>query len=301
MDDRFARRSPGLSTRKPASVRAAEAIRARIGDFQPRIGLVLGSGLGGLGDRFDGGWEIPYGDIPGFPGVGVPGHAGVLHVGYLGGVACAALRGRSHLYEGHPAHDAALPVRALAHLGIKALFVSNAAGSVNPTFVPGDLMQIRDHINLMGRDALSGDGLDEDLPPVDLRCPYDPALAAAVRAAALEVGVDLRSGVYAANLGPSFETPAEVRMAGRLGADAVGMSTVPEVTTARALGVKVFGVSCMTNFGAGISPLPLDHEEVIETTERIAEQFQALVIAALAGVERVLDGVSSTVSGPPGD
>lgn len=288
MDDRFARRGAGLNAQLPASATAAVAVRERIGDFRPRIGLVLGSGLGGLGDRFEDGWEIPYSEIPGFPGVGVPGHAGVLRIGHLAGVRCAALRGRSHLYEGHPAHQAGLPTRALSRLGIEALFVSNAAGTVNPTFVPGDLMLIRDHLNLMGRDALAGDGLDEDLPAADLRNPYDPELASAVRDAALDVGVSLRSGVYAANLGPSFETPAEVRMAGRLGADAVGMSTVPEVVTARALGIRVFGISCMTNFGAGISPTPLDHEEVIETTDRISRQFQDLVMAALVRVNELL-------------
>jgi purine-nucleoside phosphorylase len=242
----------------------------------------LGSGLGGLADRFESGHAIPYGEIPGFPTVGVEGHAGVLHVGSLNGVPCAAMQGRAHLYEGHPAHHAALPVRALARLGIEALFVSNAAGGVNRTFEPGDLMLIVDHLNLMGRDPLHGPGLDEVLPEPDLACPYDPGLCDDVRAAALDLAVPLREGVYAANLGPSFETPAEVRMAERLGADAVGMSTVPEVVTARALGVRCFGVSCVTNLAAGISHSPLSHVEVIETTERTAASFQGLVLAALA-------------------
>ena len=266
----------------PASVRAAGAVRRLTDAFEPRIGVILGSGLGGLADRFEGGDAIPYEEIPGFPGVGVAGHAGVLRTGLLGGVPCVALRGRAHLYEGHPAHQATLPVRALAHLGIRALFVSNAAGAVNRTFAPGDLMLIVDHLNFMHRDPLRGGGMDEEIDRPELTRPYDPELCDAVREAAVETGVPLREGVYAANLGPSFETPAEIRMAERLGADAVGMSTVPEVITARALGVRCFGVSCMTNFAAGISPEPLTHEEVMETTERVKDRFQALVLAALA-------------------
>lgn len=276
--------------RVPASVRAADEIRRRTGGFEPRIGVILGSGLGGLADRFDGGEAIPYGEIPGFPSPGVEGHAGILRTGRLNGVPCAALRGRAHLYEGHPAHHAALPVRTLAHLGIRALFVSNAAGAVNRTFAPGDLMLIVDHLDFMRRDPLRGEGLDEELPAPDLSRPYDPELCDAVRAAALEAGVALREGVYAANLGPSFETPAEIRMAERLGADAVGMSTVPEVITARALDVRCFGVSCMTNYAAGISPEPLSHEEVIETTERVKAEFQSLVLAALARADVRLNG-----------
>lgn len=283
---------------RPASVRAAGEIRRLTEGFEPRIGVILGSGLGGLADCFEGGHAIVYEDIPGFPAVGVEGHAGVLRTGLLNGVPCAALRGRAHLYEGHPAHEATLPVRALAHLGIDALFVSNAAGAVNRTFAPGDLMLIVDHLNFMYRDPLHCEGLDEDLATPDMSRPYDPELCEVVREAAVETGVPLREGVYAANLGPSFETPAEIRMAERLGADAVGMSTVPEVITARAMGVRCFGVSCMTNFAAGISPEPLTHEEVMETTERVKDRFQALVLAALARAEARLG--SSTGLRPSG-
>lgn len=281
---------------KPASVRAAREMRRLTEGFEPRIGVILGSGLGGLADRFEGGHAIPYDQIPGFPAVGVEGHAGVLRTGLLNGVPCVALRGRAHLYEGHPAHEATLPVRALAHWGIGALFVSNAAGAVNRTFSPGDLMLIVDHLNLMYRDPLSGEELDEVLDPPELSRPYDPELCDAVREAAVETRVPLREGVYAANLGPSFETPAEIRMVERLGADAVGMSTVPEVITARSLGVRCFGVSCMTNFAAGISPEPLTHEEVMETTERVKDRFQALVLAALARADARL---SASTDVPP--
>lgn len=225
--------------------------------------------------------------------MGVEGHAGVLRLGRLGGVACAALRGRAHLYEGHPAYEATLPIRALARLGIEALFVSNAAGAVNRAFAPGDLMLIRDHINLMGVDPLHAPDVDEELPIPDLSRPYDPELCAGVRAAGLRVGVALREGVYAACLGPSFETPAEIRMIERIGGDAVGMSTVPEVITARALGVRCFGVSCMTNYAAGINPEPLSHVEVMETTERVKSQFQALVTASVAEADRRLTDAPS--------
>lgn len=223
------------------------------------------------------------------------GHAGVFRTGLLNGVPCVALRGRAHLYEGHPAHHAALPVRAMAHLGIKALFVSNAAGGINRTYSPGDLMLIVDHLNLMGCDPLRGDGLDEQLAAPDLSQAYDPVLCDEVRAAAIEHGIALREGVYGGFLGPTFETPSEVRMAARLGADAVGMSTVPEVITARAMGVRCFGVSCITNLGAGINPEPLSHFEVIETTDRIAATFQSLVLAALV---RVADRAQSLNSLP---
>lgn len=277
----------------PASARAADEIRRRTDGYAPRIGVILGSGLGGLAERFEDGHAIPYTRIPGFPAAGVEGHAGVLHLGSLGGVPCAALQGRAHLYEGHPAHHATLPVRALARLGVRALFVSNAAGAVNRAFEPGDLMLIVDHLNFMGRDPLHGAGFDEELETPDLDAAYDPELCDAVRAAAAQTGIPLREGVYAANLGPSFETPAEIRMAERLGADAVGMSTVPEVITARALGVRCFGVSCMTNFAAGISPEPLSHVEVIETTERVKDRFQALVLAALARADEVVSGTPS--------
>lgn len=277
-----------------ASVRAADELRRRTEDFRPRIGVILGSGLGGLADRFEGGYEIPFEEIPSFPRAGVAGHAGVVRIGHLGGVPCVALRGRAHLYEGHPAHHAALPVRVMARLGIEALFVSNAAGAVNRTFAPGDLMLITDHVNFMHRDPLAGEGTDEPLAPGPPAAPYDATLCEAVREASRATGVPIREGVYGANLGPSFETPAEIRMVERLGVDAVGMSTVPEVLTARAMAVRCFGVSCMTNYAAGIATQPLTHEEVIETTERVKEEFQGLVLAALARAADVL-------SDPPSD
>ncbi len=270
---------PGVRARE-----AAEAIRDRVGDLHPAVGLVLGSGLGSLGDAFEDAVRIPYEELLHWPPVGVEGHSGTLVAGLLEGVPAVALKGRAHLYEGHPAEEATLPVRVLAALGIKALFVSNAAGAVNRRFRPGDLMLISDHLNLMGRNPLAGPVVvgDERFP--DMSDAYDADLRRVVRETALAEGIPLKEGVYAGLLGPSYETPAEIRMLERLGADAVGMSTVPEVITARAIGVRCFGVSCLTNYGAGISPEPLSHHDVMETTERVGGRFRALVRSVIGRI-----------------
>ena len=260
---------------------AAESIRTRDGGRRPSIGLVLGSGLGALGDEFEEATRIPYADLPHWPPVGVVGHAGTLISGVLEGVPAVALQGRAHLYEGHAPDRATFPVRVLAALGIRALFVSNAAGAIHRDFRPGDLMLISDHVNLMGRNPLIGPVVDGDQRFPDMSDAYDPDLRALVRETALSNGIPLREGVYAGLLGPSYETPAEIRMLERIGADAVGMSTVPEVIVARAIGVRCFGISCLTNFAAGISSDSLSHEEVMETTERVGETFRSLVRAVL--------------------
>ena len=272
---------------------AARFVLERVPGTSPRIGLVLGSGLGGLADRFEAAEAIPYSELPGFPEPAVVGHAGVLVLGTLAGVPAVAMRGRAHLYEGHPAREATFPIRVLAALGIQGLFLSNAAGAINPEFKPGDLMAIRDHINLMGRNPLVGNVVSGDPRFPDLSAAWDPELRQVLHEASQSTGATLREGVYAAVLGPSFETPAEIRMLERLGADAVGMSTVPELITARARGVRCFGVSCLTNYAAGISSQPLDHQEVIETTERVADQFQDLVMAAVAAADRRITAASS--------
>ncbi len=255
--------------------RAAETLRVHLGGLDPVLGLVLGSGLGDLADRFTGTQVLPYADIPGWPQVGVIGHSGQLVWGRLGGTPAVALKGRAHLYEGHDPRFATLPIRVLAELGIVALFVSNAAGAINRAFSPGDLMLISDHLNFMGRSPLSATSPAlADRPAASF---YDAELSSVVRQVAVEERVPLREGVYAALMGPSYETPAEIRMFERLGVDAVGMSTVPEVLVAHALGVRCFGVSCITNFAAGILPEPLNHIEVLETTTRVADRFQRLV------------------------
>jgi len=267
---------------------AAEAVRSRIGDLEPAVGLVLGSGLGSLGDEFEEAVRIPYEDLPHWPPVGVAGHSGTLVAGVLEGVPAVALKGRAHLYEGHSAGVATLPVRVMAALGIRALFVSNAAGAINRDFEPGDLMLISDHLNLMGQNPLMGPVVAGDDRFPDMSDAYDTELRNLARETAPSVDVPLKEGVYAGLLGPSYETPAEIRMLERMGADAVGMSTVPEVIVAGALGLRCFGVSCMTNFAAGINPEPLSHTDVMEVTGRVGGRFRALVRAVIGRIESTL-------------
>ena len=278
----------GATDVKACVAEAADAVRSRIGDLEPAVGLVLGSGLGSLGDEFEEAVRIPYEDLPHWPPVGVVGHSGNLVAGLLEGVPAVALKGRAHLYEGHSADVATLPVRVLAALGIRALFVSNAAGAINPDFEPGDLMLISDHLNLMGQNPLTGPVVAGDLRFPDMTDAYDTKLRNLARETALSADLPLKEGVYAGLLGPSYETPAEIRMLARMGADAVGMSTVPEVIVAGALGLRCFGVSCMTNFAAGISPEPLSHTDVMQVTERVGGQFRALVRSVIGRIESAL-------------
>jgi purine-nucleoside phosphorylase len=260
---------------------AADAIRSRIGDLQPRVAIILGSGLGGLVDEIGSAVRIPYAEIPGFPTAAVAGHAGALFVGTLGGKPVAALAGRFHVYEGHDVRLAAFPARVMHALGAETLVVSNAAGGVNRLWQPGDLMLIRDHINLMFRNPLIGALEAGDVRFPDMSAPYDAALSALARAVASEQGLLLREGVYAGLTGPAYETAAEVRMLGFLGADAAGMSTVPEVIVARALGMRVVGFSCITNLACGLSNDPITHAEVLETTKRVAGRFRRLVAGVI--------------------
>jgi purine-nucleoside phosphorylase len=257
--------------------RAARAIASRIAGRTPRIALILGSGLGGLARELDAPAEIAFGEVPGFPAASVSGHAGVVAAGLLAGVPVLAFAGRFHMYEGHSADTAALPVRVSHALGVRTLFVSNAAGGVNRSFRPGDLMLISDHINLMFRNPLTGAVRSGETRFPDMSEPYDLGLLALLRDAAHAEGIAVREGVYAGLLGPSYETLAEVKMLATLGADAVGMSTVPEVIAARALGMRVAGVSCITNAAAGLGDAPLDHQEVLDVTTKGAEKFKALV------------------------
>jgi purine-nucleoside phosphorylase len=256
---------------------AARAIAARSAGAVPRVALILGSGLGGLAGELDEKIEIPFREIPGFPAASVSGHAGVVASGTLEGVPVLAFAGRFHMYEGHSADTAALPVRVAHALGARILFVSNAAGGINAVYGPGDLMLIRDHINMMFRSPLIGAVRDGETRFPDMSDPYDPALLEHLRRAAHGLGIAVREGVYVGLLGPSYETLAEVRMLRVFGADAVGMSTVPEVIAARALGMRVAGVSCITNAAAGLADAPLDHAEVLAVTARGAERFKSLV------------------------
>ncbi len=264
------------------ALRAAAAIRARIGGRAPDVAIVLGSGLGGLADEIEPPTRIPYRDIPGFPSATVAGHAGALIAGQLGGKFVIALAGRFHLYEGHDVRLAAFPARVVHALGVKSFIVSNAAGGVNRLWQPGDIMLIRDHINLMFRNPLIGACEEGDLRFPDMSDPYDTALGELARTVARAQGLNLREGVYAALSGPAYETPSEVRMLAFLGADATGMSTVPEVIVARAVGMRVLGFSCITNLACGLSNTPITHAEVLETTERVAGAFKALVRGVVA-------------------
>jgi purine-nucleoside phosphorylase len=266
------------------AMRAAEAIQSRIGNLSPEIAIVLGSGLGGLADEIERPTRIPYRDIPGFPSATVAGHAGALIAGQLGGKSVLALAGRFHLYEGHDVRLAAFPARVVRALGVKTLIVSNAAGGVNRLWQPGDIMLIRDHINLMFRNPLIGACEDGDVRFPDMSDPYDARLSDIARSVAREQGLTLREGVYAALTGPAYETPSEVRMLAFLGADATGMSTVPEVLVARAIGMRVLGFSCITNLACGLSNTPITHAEVLETTERVAGAFKSLVRGVVARI-----------------
>jgi len=261
---------------------AADVVRRRIGDNVPAAAIVLGSGLGGLADEISAVAKIPYGDVPGFPAATVAGHAGALIAGTLAGRFVLAFAGRFHVYEGHDVRLAAFPARVAHALGAKTLIVSNAAGGVNRLWQPSDLMLIRDHINLMFRNPLIGAVEPGDTRFPDMSAPYDDSLADLARGVAKDERILLREGVYAGLLGPAYETAAEVRMLEFLGADAVGMSTVPEVIVARAIGVRVLGFSCITNLACGLTNTPITHADVLEATSRAAATFQRLVKGVVA-------------------
>jgi purine-nucleoside phosphorylase len=261
--------------------RAADAVAERLGSLRPRVAIVLGSGLGAVADAVQSASRLPYSAIPGFPEPGAPGHKGELVIGTLEGVPLLVQSGRFHLYEGHAADVAALPTRVFSRLGVETLIVTNAAGGIRHTFRPPTLMLIADHINLMFRNPLVGAVVEGDQRFPDMSDPYDSGLRASARAVARAAGIPLEEGVYAALLGPSFETPAEIRMLERLGADAVGMSTVPEVIAARARGMRCLGFSSVTNVAAGLSAQKLSHVEVLEAGARVAGQLERLIRGVL--------------------
>jgi purine-nucleoside phosphorylase len=265
-----------------AAIKAAAAIRKRAASQQPKVGIILGSGLGGLSKSIANAVRIPFADIPGFPSATIAGHEGAVIVGSLGGREVVALSGRFHMYEGHPAALAAFPVRVFHALGALELFVSNAAGGISPKLAVGDLMMISDHLNLMGANPLVGEAQEGEIRFPDMTDAYNPGLRWVLRTTAEKLGIPLREGIYAGLLGPSYETPSEVKMLRLLGADAVGMSTVPEVILARALGMRVAGVSCITNAAAGVTGSALSHAEVLETTNRVSASFESLVTEFLS-------------------
>jgi len=260
---------------------AAKFIRART-RLRPAIAVVLGSGLGAFADELESPARIPYPRIPNFPRSTAVGHAGQLLIGKTSGIPVAAMQGRVHLYEGYSPAEVVFPVRALRRLGIRAVILTNAAGGVNLSFQQGALVLIRDHINLLGANPLTGPN-DERFGPrfPDMSEAYDRNFRNAARAEARRLDIPIHEGVYAAVPGPSYETPAEIRYLRAIGADLVGMSTVPEVIAARHLGMHVLGISCVTNMAAGILDRPLRHEEVLETGRRVGGQFIALLRAVI--------------------
>jgi purine-nucleoside phosphorylase len=263
---------------------AAELIRSKSKTI-PDTAVVLGSGLGSFASSVDRATSITYSEIPYWPAPSVIGHEGRLVMGEVGGRAVAALSGRAHFYEGHDLRTVTFATRVLGALGVRTLILTNAAGGINAGFVPGDLMVIDDHINLLGSSPLVGPNDDRfGVRFPDLTNVYSPRLRRVADETAVVQGLTLRHGVYVACHGPSYETPAEVRYLRMIGADAVGMSTVPEAIVARHMGMEVLGLSCITNFAAGVLPQPLNHDEVLETAKRVRETFIALLKGIITGI-----------------
>ena len=265
---------------------ATRIIRARM-NVEPRIAIVLGSGLGGFADDFDEAVSIPYEEIPGFMRSTAQGHEGRLVVGKVDGVPVVAMQGRVHYYEGYSLEEVTFPIRVFNLLGIKTLILTNAAGGINVELQQGALMVISDHLNLMGDNPLRGPN-DERFGPrfPDMSAVYSPELQAMVVDEAKAAGVEVRRGIYGALSGPSYETPAEIVLLRNLGADAVGMSTVPEAIVARHMGLEVLGISCITNMAAGVSDAPINHEEVMETGERVRATFTELLRRVISGISK---------------
>lgn len=253
--------------------------------IKPDIGLILGSGLGVLAAEVKNSVKIKYSDIPNFPVSTVAGHAGQFVIGELAGKKVIAMQGRFHYYEGYSMQEVVIPVRVMKLMGINKLIVTNAAGGINLNFEPGDFMIISDHINLTGHNPLRGENIEEFGPRFpDMSQAYDLELISKAEQVAAELGILTRKGIYVGLGGPNYETPAEIRFLRYSGADAVGMSTVPEVITANHMGIRVLGISCITNMAAGVLPQPLNHEEVMEVAEKVKPEFITYVRGILSEV-----------------
>ena len=285
---------PGFASGKPLSEferagLAAEFISEQT-SLRPEIALVLGSGLGAFADEFSDVTKIPYAEIPYFPRSTAIGHAGTLVVGTVGKIPVCGMQGRVHLYEGYSVKDVSFPIRVFARMGVKAVILTNAAGGIKREFVQGKLVVIKDHINLQGANPLSGPN-DERFGPrfPDMSSAYDRRFREMALGEGNRTGIGMYEGVYAALPGPSYETPAEIRYLRTIGADLVGMSTVPEVIAARHSGIRVLGISCVTNAAAGILDQPLDHRDVLETAERVKGQFIGLLKAVIPRIAKAMD------------
>jgi len=265
---------------------SVEFIRRSV-TIRPRIGLILGSGLGDFADTLENLQKIPSAEIPHYPPSTVEGHKGFLVFGEIRGIPVLAIQGRTHYYEGHPIHKVAYVVRIMAELGIGKLLVTNAAGGVNPLFNPGDLMIIVDHINFLFRNPLIGPVVPPETRFPDMLDDYHAPFVELIEDTALDLKIPIRKGVLFVSSGPTYETRSEVQMARRFGADALSMSTVPEVLVARARGIKVAGISCITNLATGISPTPLSHEEVTEIANQVKEKFQKLVREVIIRMDKL--------------
>ena len=259
-------------------------IKEKIQDFQPEIGIILGSGLGDFADGFES-IIIPYNDIPGFEKSNVQGHKGQLVFAQINGKKVVMMQGRYHFYEGYSMQTVTYPVKVMKKLGVKTLIITNAAGAVTPEFNPGDLMLITDHINFMGTNPLIGKN-DETLGTrfPDMSEVYSKELIQKAETIAQKLNINYQKGIYAATTGPSYETPSEIKMFRLLGANAVGMSTAPEAIVANYCGLKVLGISCLTNYAAGVSETPLNHQEVIDTANRVKENFKNLLSEILKSI-----------------
>jgi len=258
--------------------------------LRPEIALVLGSGLGAFADEFSSATKIPYAEIPYFPRSTAVGHAGTLVVGKVGRIPVCGMQGRVHLYEGYSVKDVAFPIRVFARMGVKAVILTNAAGGIKREFVQGKLVVLKDHINLQSANPLSGPN-DERFGPrfPDMSSAYDRRFREMAVGEGNRIGIGTYEGVYVALPGPSYETPAEIRYLRTIGADLVGMSTVPEVIAARHSGIRVLGISCVTNAAAGILDQPLDHKEVLETAERVKGQFIGLLKALIPRIAEAIE------------
>ena len=278
----------GRGTEFVRAEKAAKFIQKKT-RWRPKIALVLGSGLGAFADEFAQATKIPYSKIPHYPRSTAIGHAGQLVIGTVEGVEVAGMQGRVHLYEGYSAKELAFPIRVFARMGVKAIILTNAAGGVKREFIQGRLVVISDHINLLGVNPLAGPNEDKfGVRFPDMTAAYDIRFRELTLAEGRLLGINLGEGVYAAVAGPSYETPAEVRYLRSIGADLVGMSTVPEVIAARHSGLRVLGISCVTNAAAGVLDQPLDHKDVLETAERMKGQFTGLLRAVIPDLELAL-------------
>ncbi len=265
-----------------------DSVRAKT-DFTPETALVLGSGLGDYAEAVRVEYELPYGEIEGFPVSTVPGHAGKFIFGFIDDIPVVCMKGRVHYYEGYPVSDVVLPTRLMKLMGAQILFLTNAAGGVNTSFHAGDLMLIRDHISVFAPNPLIGANIDElGVRFPDMSTIYDRKLQQLIRGTARENGIYLQEGVYAQLTGPSFESPAEIRMMRTLGCDAVGMSTVVEAIAANHMGMKVCGISCISNLAAGMTDKPLSHEEVQEAADMAAPNFKKLVTESVKGMKQFI-------------